>query len=1653
MNLAEWANRDLAENGEYEVLFVQDRVWTNRALLDDALRFAGALVARGLASGDRVLLLLPNGAEVCIASLGVFVAGGVVVLGHAGSPAPETAAIAAHCRAKVVVTNGELESGVLDVLATLVPLRVVAGSSVPNGALQFDEFLEHEPMAQSVPRVPGDLAQIAYTSGSTAAPRGVMYSHGSRDAFMHYCRERRRGRAGEDAFIHFAPPVTGGGSFLLYERFAARGRRYMLSRFTPETIAAAIQQHCITVVRLVPSSCETLLALPTLSRHDLSSLRELTIAGAPATPALCDRIRSALGVVPDVGYGMMEAGGGITRQGPDRRAGSVGRPLPGVEIVVVGADGRPAPPGHAGEVLARTPWMASGYWCDHERTEEIFRDGFIRTGDLGYLDEDGELFLVGRSKEVIIQSGVNVYPDEVVEAMSQIPGVAECAVVGVPDAFLGEAVVACVVRRQPALTEEAILRQIRARLDRRKAPVRVRFFDELPKTGTGKVRLATLREQLVTEEEAATDTTLMRRIASSAPEGRLAIIVDALAGLLAAASGEPAGAATAFAAAGLDSLAMVQLTHALGDLLGRRFPSAAAYRHPTVRDLAEEVLRKLEGRDVERELPPAIARRLIDDPPLSYAQQGLWFLQQLVPDASVYNFTTVVRLRGALDLPAWEASLLELARRHESLRTTFEERAGEPRQSIAPGAHFRLQVVDEGEDEVVALARIRVEARRPFDLARGPLVRAMLWRLSGEHHLFMFSMHHIVCDGWSMAVLLRELGQIYRAQRAGAPSPLPEPEIHYADYALWQREWLSGERLAAELDWWITQLDGAPMVLDLPTDRPRPPLQSNRGAMVSLQLSASMTSALQALGRSEGATMFMTLLAGFALVLSRLSGQQDVLVAAPTANRSHVQTEQLVGMFVNLLPLRVRLSRAHSFRELLLHVKDTCLGAYDHQELPFERLVEEVQPSRDRSRMPIVQVMLNMLNQPKAEWRIEGLSAEPVSSTDVESKLDLALYVAERDSRLAFRLVYNADLFDHVHADELLAQLAVVLEQVAGDPDLPLTQLSLVTQRARALLPNPEAPLAAPPRPCIVEDIRRWAEQAPHAPAVRFEGGELSYGELVAQAEVIQRRLRGGGVGVGDVVAVTGARSPSFIACMLGVLDGRFTLLTLDPLLPTERQRLMLERAGVKHLICVGELGTPNPAPHLPTTALRAQDRELVATAASLSERDPPRPDDVAYLFFTSGTTGVPKAVRGLQHGLAHFVRWQRERFGIGPGDRVAHVTSLSFDVVLREVFTPLASGATLCIPPSDVDGAHILRWMDSEAITVVHTVPSIAAWWLSNAERGLRALRWVFFAGEPLSDALVRRWREAFSDGGKQVNLYGPTETTLAKCFFVVPDLPRFGIQPVGEPLPNSHVWVEAASGVRAGLGERGEIVIRTPHRARVERLEGAPPPFAPNPFRNDPRDLVYRTGDLGRFAHDGTLEILGRMDDQVKIRGVRIEPAEVAAVALLQPEVRACAVVPHRTDRGEVALAAYVVFDDGAERSWHALRDCLRARLPSSMVPSAFVAVDKIPLTPSGKLDRAALPRPQDTLPCAGSAPHTEAEAKLLAIWRAVLGVEDLGATDDFFDAGGHSLLAVRLIGRVQEAFDKRLRLNAVFEAPTVVEMARLLDGRPADSESGSR
>ena len=1020
---------------------------------------------------------------------------------------------------------------------------------------------------------------------------------------------------------------------------------------------------------------------------------------------------------------------------------------------------------------------------------------------------------------------------------------------------------------------------------------------------------------------------------------------------------------------------------------------------------------------------------------LSFAQERLWFLDQLEPESRAYNQPRLIRLKGELDEVALRSALDSIIARHEVLRTTYHAGDEYPIQVVGESRGLELPTIDvsslQGEEQETKVQKIVLEwTERRFDLSRDLMLRAALLRLGPAEHVLLLVSHHIASDGWSGGVLWRELVALYGAFSSGKPDPLPALDIQYADYAVWQRQWLQGELLEAQLSYWKHQLSNL-SVLELLGDRPRPSIQSYRGAKQSRLFPRALSDQLQALSRNEGVTLFMTLLAAFQTLLHRYTGQDDVAVGSPIAGRLRPEIEGLIGFFVNTLVLRSDLSGNPTFKELLSRVRKTAFGAYEHQDVPFEKLVEVLHPERDLSRSPLVQVWFAFQNIPRQVLALPGLTVSPVEVQNETAKFDLSLYMWDEPKGLAVKLEYNTDLFETSTIDRLLGHFRTLVEGIVADPNQRLSELPLLNEAEKhQLLVDWNATHADSPKDKHIHELfEEQVERSPDAIAIIFEEQQLTYRDLNNRANQLAHYLQRLGVGPEALVGICVERSIEMVVGLLGILKAGGAYVPLDPDYPKERLAFMLADTQIVVLLTQDRLRSKLPEHGAPVLCLDSG----LAEFAQQSTENPAQfvsPENLVYVIYTSGSTGRPKGAMNTHRGLCNRLHWMQQAYELSEVDRVLQKTPFSFDVSVWEFFWPLITGACLVVarPSGHQDSRYIVELIMQQQITTLHFVPSMLRIFLEEPGiQNCKSLRQVICSGEALPYDLQERFFE--SARAKLHNLYGPTEASIDVTYWECQRRGDCTVVPIGRPIANTQIHLLDSRLRLVPIGVVGELYIGGEGLARgyLNRADLTGEKFIPSPFSGHPGERLYKTGDLARYLPDGNIEFLGRIDHQVKIRGFRIELGEIEMVLSQHPAV-GHAVVVDKEFSGDKRLIAYVVPKAADTPSGGELKEFLRVALPEYMVPSAFVSLQELPLTPNGKLDRKALPEPKDWGEGTRGAdefvsPRTAMEQCIAQVWQEVLGVDRVSAHDNFFDLGGHSLLSLKVIAKIEEKTGRRI------------------------------
>jgi amino acid adenylation domain-containing protein len=1680
--------------------------FTYGELVARARRLAGRLRARGVGPDVWVGVYAERTAETLVGMLAVQLAGGAFLPLDPAYPAERLALILDDARVPVLLARPGLAATLPTGDAELVPLddgsELAAGVDLEAGpelgaGVGFDVEPDVDPDVD-----PDQIAYVIYTSGSTGRPKGVLLPHGGFVGAVEALAERS-GVDPESRVLQFA---SAGFDASVWEIWSTliRGATLVFARgedlLPGPALLATLRRRGITNVFLTPTA---LAALPEGASRELSDLRGLVVGGEAFPPDLV--ARWAPGRRLWNAYGPTEASicVSMARLGTDGQT-PIGRPVARHRLLVLGHHLELLPPGVPGELYVGGPALARGYLGKPDLTARAFVPDptaeeigarnlsggapgarLYRTGDLARFRPDGQLEFLGRADRQVKVRGFRIEPGEVEAQIVEHPGVREAVVVPYAAGPQDLRLAAYVVGAAAAAPTVAELRAfLRARLPEHMVPAAVRFLPSLPLSPGGKVDRRALPPPVADEPAPAGAA----RALGTPSEELLAGIWGELLGR------EEIGAGDDFFDLGGHSLLIGQLLARVRATFGVDLRVRAAFEAHTLAAQARRIdeARQAGGSGPE---PLPLVRVARDRPlPLSFGQERLWFLYRLDPGSAVYNLALPFRLRGPLDPALLERSLDEVFRRHEALRTTFAERpGGELCQVVAPARSTALPRVDlAGLPPPVAAAEAdRLTARevlRPFDLVRGPVARALLLRLGARQHQLLFCCHHVAFDGWSVGVLRRELGALYGAFRAGRPSPLPELPFQYADHAVWQRRWLSGEALETQLAYWRERLAGAPAALELPADRPRPLVQSFRGAQRPLAFPAELAAGLRALSRGEGATLFMTALAALLALLGRFTGKTDLVVGSPVANRRQPESEELLGFFVNALALRADLAGDPPFRALAAQVRDSALSAYAHQDLPFERLVEELQPVRDLSRTPLFQVVFAL--DPVRDGELApGLGCELLRVDSGTAKFDLTLFLIESEGGLTGLLEYATDLFDAPTVLRLGRSLVAMLSGlVAEGAGLPLSRLPLLAPgerwQIRAEWDGP--PLPALPDACMHELVAEQVERTPEATALVAGRERITYRELARRAAAVARRLAARGVGPEVRVAVCLSRTPAMVATLLGVLEAGGAYVPLDPAYPRERLGFMLEDADASLIVteaAVADRLPPSPVPVLMLDANDADDAEGDEESAGRppgAARARALPANLAYLIYTSGSTGRPKAVAIEHRNAVAFLRWAHQEFGPEELASVNASTSICFDISIYEMFGPLTTGGQMILA---ADALELPELPAAGEITMLNTVPSATAE-LLRAGLVPAGVRWSNLAGEPLKGSLAQA---VFALGIEKVrNFYGPSEDTTYSTFERVERGSRR--EPtVGRPVSGSwarvldpemrlvpvgvvgEIWVGGAGLSRGYLGRpalTAERWVPDPlggvgsyddlHGGPGARMDSHGGPGSRTDSHGGPGARLYRTGDLGRYLPDGRLDCLGRIDNQVKVRGFRIELGEIELALAAHPGVHEAVVVARGEPGVDRSLAAYFV-PAGEALAAADLRDYLRGRLADFMVPASFTCLAELPRTANGKVDRKALPAPEsgaaETFGGAfggasggwsgraalGRGPVDPLVELVAGIWAEVLESAELpGPGDDFFELGGHSLLAIRVVSRVRAALGIELPLRALFAAPTVSALA---------------
>ncbi len=1628
-------------NSEAIALTCDGHHWTYRELNERSNRLARRLRTLGVGPEVLVGIYAERSAEMIVGVLAVLKAGGAYLPLDTAYPADRLAFLIADSQVPILLCPVDLLGQLPDHDATVVDLADhCAGESE-------DDLLGGAGVESA--------AYVIYTSGSTGRPKGVVVSHANVSHLM----------ASTQSWYNFGPTDVWtlfhsfAFDFSVWEIWGALtfgGRLivvpYWVSR-SPEAFRDLLHTERVTVLNQTPSAFRQLARVDEASAESEDLALRLVIFGGEALEleslrAWFDRHGDEMPRLVNM-YGITETTVHVTyrpviKEDLDTLAGTspIGEAIPGWRVALLDRQLQPVPVGVVGEIHVGGKGVARGYLNRPALTAERFViDPFggepgarlYRSGDLARRRPDGSLDYLGRSDHQVKVRGFRIEPGEIESTLLKHAGVCEAVVLAREFGEGDMRLVAYVVGRDgPAPSAFALRDWLKPRLPEYMVPSAFVSLDALPLTQHGKIDRGALP---------APDFSGGNYQAPRTP------VEDALAEAWGSVLGiDRVGVADNFFDLGGHSLLATQVISRVRDALGIDLPLRTLFESPTISGMAREAEHVLRSGSAAS-MPALEPRSRTGFAAASFAQQRLWFLDRLDPGRPWYNIATAVHLSGPIHLDALRRAFHALVCRHESLRTIFGEVDGRPVQVIASAPlDCTISVLDLSQDrnaEINALKQARNEAFRPFDLAKGPLFRVSVFKVGLDEHLVLVTTHHAVSDGWSIGILVREVAALYESIRLGNPSPLPPLPVQYADFADRQREWLEAGHLDDQLAAFKNVLMGVP-ALDLPVDRPRPALPSGRGGERTRLYSKTLAEQLRAIGRAEGATLFMTLLAAFQALLGRYSGQTDFAIGSPVAGRGESKTEGLIGFFVNTMVVRADLAGEPTFRDLVRRVRVATVEAYAYQDLPFEQVVAAVDPRRDPSRTPLFQVMFALQNASLPDVQTAEIRLRPIRLGTVSSKFDLTLAVAETEEGLDATLEFSADLFEAATVDRMLAHFGRFLESAVAEPDLPVIDLPILTDAERIELAQWNETGADLPALCVPQLFENQAAQTPEATALGFEGKSLTYAALNAQADRLARQLRTLGVRPGVLVGLCVERGLEMVVGLLGILKAGGAYLPLDPAFPAARIELMLDQSNVSVLVTQSAL--KNQFKKVASlVCLDEEPFEFVESEAAEATTD-----DLAYVIFTSGSTGTPKGVMIPHSALTNFLLSMRREPGFAASDTLLAVTTLSFDIAALEIFLPLISGGRVEIVSREVaaDGLRLADAIESSGASVLQATPATWRLLLESGWTGDPDLT-ILCGGEGMSRDLARR---LLSKSKAVWNVYGPTETTVWSTLMRVES--GTGSVPIGRPIANTSAYVLDRRRNPVPVGVTGELYLSGAGLARgyLGRPDLTAERFHVDPFASAKDAKMYQTGDLARFRPDGVLECLGRTDGQVKIRGFRVELGDVEAALASHPDVVSAAAKAIDDASGFQKLIGYLVVQN--ELDITGLRGWLKERLPDYMMPSFYLKIDALPMTPNHKVDRKSLPDPDGIeVMEAGPviAPRDEVESRLVKVWEDVLQVTAMGVNQSFFDLGGHSLLAIRLLGKIEEEFGRRLPLASLFQGPTIEEQAHVLRAEAPKSSNG--
>ncbi|MEG4345120.1 amino acid adenylation domain-containing protein [Microcoleus sp. A003_D6] len=1624
------------------VVFEKEQL-TYRELNAKANQLARYLQSLGVEPEVLVGICVERSVDMIVGILGILKAGSAYVPIDPAYPSERIASMLDDSQLPVLLTQKQLLASLPEHQARIVCLDA-----------DWEEISQESELSPITGITPDNLAYVIYTSGSTGKPKGVKVAHQGLCNLVQ-TQIKLFDLHPDSRVLQFASVSFDASIWEIIMALCTGSQLYLGTREELQpgpALLQLLQEQKITHANLVPS---VLAALPD---EELPALQNIVVGGEECPASLVERW--ALGRRFFNLYGPTEytVCATIAECFKGKGLPSIGRPIANTQVYILDPQNQPVPIGVPGELHIAGVGLAKGYLNRPELTEERFIPNpfsnelgsrLYKTGDLARYLSDGNIEYLGRIDNQVKIRGFRIELGEIEAVLSQHPGVRESAVIARDFVAGDKQLVAYVVPQEEGSPTITDLRHfLKHKLPDYMVPGAFVVLEALPLTPNGKVDhralpAPDLRKEL--EESFVAPRTPIEEMLASI-WGKI-LLIDSV------------GVHDNFFTLGGHSLLATQVISRVRDTFGVEFPFRSLFEAPTIVEFATIVENSLKnGQSVE--VLPLVPISRLEPIPLSFAQARLWFLDQLQPESAFYNISLALRMSGQLNIATLQRAINEIIQRHEALRTNFATQEGQPVQIIASTINLELRVVNllhlpQSERETEAQQLAVAEANQPFNLEREPLLRGTVLQLGETEYVLLLTMHHIISDGWSLGIFVKEITELYTAFYSGESPSLPELPIQYADFALWQRQWLTGEILQTQLNYWKQQLLEAPALLELPTDRPRPAVQTFRGAHQSFAISQELSLALVSYSKRKEVTLFMLLVAAFQTLLYRYTGQDDIVLGTPLANRNRQEIEGIIGFFVNTLVLRTDLSGNPTFEQLLNRVQEMALQAYTHQDLPFEQLVEVLHPTRDLSYTPLFQVMFALEDASVPSIELPELT---VSSYPVEigtAKFDLTLSMENRADGLVAEWEYNTDLFDADTIARMTQHLQTFLKGIVANPQQKISELPLLIpiEQQQLLADWNDTTKESPQDKCIHQLFEEQVEQTPDQVAVVFEGEQLTYRELNAKANQLAHYLQSLGVEPEILVGICVERSPLMIIGLLGILKAGGAYVPIDPTYPLERKAFMVEDSCVPVLLTQKKLVEKLPA-HSARIVCLDSEWEEIAVHSEESPSSAVQPENLAYVIYTSGSTGKPKGVLIEHRSLVNYITAVNAEYEIDKSDRILQFSSISFDVSAEEIYTSLTSGATLVLrTESMLDSIKgFLQKCKNWEITVM-ALPT--AYWhelaafLSQETLALPpSLRLIIIGGEKALPDRLKTWLECVGERVRLVNNYGPTEATVGAtiCELSLADT-KLKELPIGRPLGNVKTYILDGNRQPLPIGIPGELHIGGAGLARgyLNRPDLTDERFIRNPFSDFSTSRLYKTGDLARYLNDGNIEYLGRIDDQVKVRGFRIELGEIEAILSQHPSLLQVAVTVREDIPGQKSLVAYIVPLHEPAPTFSELRHFLKEQLPNYMVPSVFVILECLPVTPNGKVDRKSLPAPDlNSLIQKGDfvAPRTPTEELLASIWAKVLGVEKVSINDNFFESGGHSLLATQLLSKVSHTFGLNLPLSKLFEAPTVASFSSYIE-----------